>query len=77
MVNSGFSTRRIKRYLHRWCAWWVRTESKWQYQELLVWFIETAWDNAPKNIALAMLKEKASTASHLRARAEQGVYATP
>ena len=35
MVNDGFSTRRIKRYLSRWCSWWVRSSQSWQYEALL------------------------------------------
>ncbi|AMQ26617.1 hypothetical protein ACJEHO_08595 [Legionella pneumophila] len=31
MVTDGVSLRRIKSYLSRWCAWWVRTA---QNQEL-------------------------------------------
>lgn len=33
MVLDGFSTRRIRNYLHRWLVWWLRTADNWKYGE--------------------------------------------
>ena len=55
MVNDGFSTQRIKRYLSRWCSWWVRSSQSWQYQELLGWFIHACRDVKVVQIATALL----------------------
>lgn len=38
------STQRITSYINRWACWWVRTSEKWQYTELLEWFIAACWD---------------------------------
>lgn len=44
MVIDEVSPRRIRNYLHRWAAWWVKTSDAWQYQELLQWFIDVCWN---------------------------------
>lgn len=41
MVLDGFSTRRIRSYLHRWVIWWLRTADSWKYAELLNWLVRT------------------------------------
>lgn len=57
MVNDGFSTRRIKSYLSRWCSWWVRSSQSWQYQELLGWFLQVCRDFKVVKIAITLLQE--------------------
>jgi hypothetical protein len=57
MVNDGFSTRRIKSYLSRWCSWWVRSSQSWQYQELLGWFLHVCRDLKVAQIAIALFQE--------------------
>ncbi|GAN30852.1 reverse transcriptase [Legionella pneumophila] len=44
MVKDGVSPRCIISYLHRWCMWWVRTAAHWLYQDLLLWFLDSCWD---------------------------------
>lgn len=51
MVASGVSLQRIKRYLLRWCTWWMRTANCWSKHELLIWFFETCWDKPSREIA--------------------------
>ena len=57
MVNDGVSLRRIKSYLRRWCAWWVRSSQSWQYQELLEWFLQVCRDFSVSQIAEELLEE--------------------
>lgn len=56
MVNSLVSPRRIRNYLHRWTMWWVRTSQRWQYQELLEWFLQVCWDLNPAAYAAGLLQ---------------------
>lgn len=58
MVTDGVSLRRIKSYLRRWCAWWVRTAQNWQYRELMKWFIQVCSDTVAKNVAETILREE-------------------
>ena len=51
MVASGVSLQRIKRYLLRWCTWWMQTADCWSKHELLIWFFETCWDKPSREIA--------------------------
>lgn len=44
MVRNGFSAQQIKSYLCRWTVWWVSTSKTWDYNELLIWFIDACWD---------------------------------
>ena len=56
MVADGLSAQRIKRYLHRWTLWWVRTSDSWQYEELLEWFLRVCWDEGPAAFAVTLLQ---------------------
>lgn len=58
MVISEVSPRRIMSYLHRWALWWVRTTKDWQYQELLVWFLESCWEATPAAYAAELLQRE-------------------
>lgn len=55
MVIDGLSAQRIRRYLHRWATWWVRTTASWQYQDLLEWFLQVCWDFNPAAYAAGLL----------------------
>ena len=55
MVADGFSTQKIKRYLARWCAWWVRTVTCWTKNKLPTWFLEVCWDAKAACIASAQI----------------------
>ncbi len=61
MVTDGVSLRRIKSYLRRWCAWWVRSSQRssqnWQYEELLMWFLQACRDAAVARVAAEILQE--------------------
>lgn len=39
MLNSLVSPRKIRGYLHRWVLWRVSASQRWEYQELLEWFV--------------------------------------
>ena len=54
MVIDEVSPRRIRRYLHHWTTWWVRTTKTWQYQELLEWFLQVCWDFKPATYAAGL-----------------------
>ena len=54
MVNNGVSHQRIRSYLHRWSTWWVRTSETWDYQDLLVWFLEVCRDPVPAAYAAGL-----------------------
>lgn len=56
MVIDGLSAKRIKRYLHDWLCWWVKTSDTWQYHELIKWFVETCWDINPAAFAAGLLQ---------------------
>jgi len=49
----------------RWAVWWTKTSNTWQYNELLIWFIETCYDNKIANYA-AILLQAYLTKSHTR-----------
>jgi hypothetical protein len=55
MVSDGVSPQKIRRYLHQWAIWWVRTSEHWQYQELLKWFLNLCWDFSPAAYAAGLL----------------------
>jgi hypothetical protein len=55
MVADGMSSRKIRNYLHRFCTWWVKTSTVWQYNEILWWFIKTCWDVGPAAYAAGLL----------------------
>ena len=55
MVNDGVSPQKIRRYLHRWAMWWVRTTENWHYHELLEWFLNGCWDFELAAYALGLL----------------------
>lgn len=57
MVKDGVSPKRIRRYLHLWGAWWVRTSESWQYQELFEWFLNVCWDRNPAAYAAGLLHQ--------------------
>jgi len=44
MVETGFSTHRIKSYLKKWALWWAITSETWNYEYLLRQFIKSCWD---------------------------------
>ena len=70
MVLDGFSTCRIRSYLHRWVIWWLRTADYWKYDELLKWLIRSCWQNNPAIFIAAglleqhKLKERAAVFCH-------------
>jgi hypothetical protein len=76
MVIDGVSLRRIKRYLSRWCAWWVRTAENWQYQELIGWFIQACRDAEAKNIVATILRERLTSTNHENLQASLSIHAT-
>ena len=55
MVITGFSTRRIRSYLHRFVLWWVNSTKLWNYEELIKWFADASFDINPKAYALGLL----------------------
>lgn len=55
MVSIGLSTKRIRRYLHQFLLWWVKTIESWTYQELVIWFVEACRDIYPVAHAGALL----------------------
>ena len=69
MVNDGVSPQKIRRYLHLWASWWVRTTESWQYQELLEWFLNVCWDFDPAAYAAGLLQRAINTAYQERAQA--------
>ena len=44
MVETGFSTHRIKSYLKKWALWWAITSETWNDEYLLRQFIKSCWD---------------------------------
>jgi hypothetical protein len=68
MVNDGVSPKRIRSYLDRWTAWWVRASEHWQYRELLGWFLNVCWDFNPTAYAAGLLDQ------HLK-KSKNPVYA--
>ena len=56
MVTIGLSTKKIRRYLHQFLLWWVKTIDAWTYQELTIWFISMCWDIYPAAHAAALLQ---------------------
>lgn len=56
MVETGFSTHRIRNYLKKWALWWAMTSETWQYEELLKWFVDTCWDLSATAIAVTLLE---------------------
>ncbi len=44
MVHNGFSAQYIRSYLRQWTVWWVSTSKTWNYNELLIWFMDACWD---------------------------------
>lgn len=58
MVSSGFSTRRIRSYLHHFVLWWANTTSTWNYEELIHWFCEACFDLIPAAYATGLLLKR-------------------
>ena len=58
IVNSGVSLRKIRRYLHHFVIWWVKTVEIWHYEELLHSFIDTCWEINPAAIAAGLLQKR-------------------
>lgn len=56
MVTIGLSTKQIRRYLHQFLLWWVKTIESWTYQELVIWFVEACRDSCPVAHAMALLQ---------------------
>ena len=44
MVETVFSTHRIKSYLKKWALWWAITSETWNVEYLLRQFIKSCWD---------------------------------
>ena len=55
MVADQVSPAKIKRYFVQWARWWVKTANIWDFQSLVEQFIMTCWQDAPANIAAAVL----------------------
>jgi hypothetical protein len=55
MVQTGFSTRRIRSYLHRFVLWWVNATRTWNYNELIRWFCKACFDITPAAYAAGLL----------------------
>lgn len=55
MVQLGFSTSRIRSYLHRFVLWWVNTTGIWNYEEIIKWFCDASLDINPAAIATGLL----------------------
>lgn len=55
MVSSGFSTRHIRSYLHRFVLWWANTTKTWNYAELIKWFYDACFDITPAAYAAGLL----------------------
>lgn len=55
MVNDGFSTQKIRQYLHRFVLWWVNTSESWTPLNLLTHFLEACWDQQLAQIARGLL----------------------
>ena len=62
IVIDGVSHQRIRSYLSRWCAWWVRTVTCWTKDELLDWFLDVCWDGRVASIAaIHLMKQHSQT----------------
>src|SRR5262249_49871550 len=55
MVATGFSTRRIRSYLHRFVQWWAKTSELWNYDELIKWFCDASFDINPAAFAAGLM----------------------
>lgn len=55
MVAGGVSLQRIKNYLSNWVTWWVRTSEKWQYVELLKWYLAVCKDEMCSVLAHSLI----------------------
>ena len=58
MVYTGFSTHRIRSYLHRFVLWWANTTEIWNYEELIIWFCDACFDVAPAAYAAGLLQKR-------------------
>ncbi len=77
MVTDGVSPQKIRRYLHLWASWWVRTTESWQYQELLEWFLNVCWDFDPAAYAAGLLHRAINTTSrYVQVLSNSGTHAT-
>lgn len=56
MVTIGLSTKQIRRYLHQFLLWWVKTIESWTYQELVIWFVEACRNICPAAHAAGVLQ---------------------
>lgn len=70
MVLTGFSTRRIKSYLHRFVLWWANTTRIWNYEEIIKWFCDACFEIQPAAFAVGLLLKRireshSRTACHL------------
>jgi hypothetical protein len=70
MVLTGFSTRRIRSYLHRFVLWWANTTRIWNYEELIKWFCDACFDMTPAAYAAGFMLRRireshSSTVAHL------------
>ena len=50
--------------VHRWSTWWVGTAQRWQYHELLEWFLNVCWDLIPATYAAGLLHQAAIKQAH-------------
>ena len=55
MVLTGFSTRRIRSYLHHFVLWWVNTTKIWNYEEIIKWFYDACFDMTPAAHAAGLM----------------------
>ena len=67
MVHTGFSTRRIRNYLHRFLLWWVTTTNTWHYEELIKWFCEACFDKSPRDYGTGLLCQYVTKSHNLSA----------
>lgn len=55
MVADGVSLQRIRNYLSNWVTWWVRTSEKWDYLELLKWYLAVCRDEMCSVLAHSLI----------------------
>ena len=58
MVQDGVSSLRIRNYLSAWARWWTRTEESWDYDELLMQFINTCRHPTANHYAIGLIAQQ-------------------
>ncbi len=64
MMDAGrklFASIHRKKYL---ATWWVKSSQRWQYEEIMRWFIQACWDSAAKDIAATILRSSVTCSIH-------------